>query len=150
MLSIGSHAGNRQHERINESTSVKFSSVLNLKGQRKDHKPTKDPNIGPPCRPLCNARLGPNSTLGNLIARTIRPVKTKINEINGTEVLSTEEMLAGISEVNKKKKFQLNSQPLGRTNPPHFKITTGWYSQWMFQHFTQTAKLIQPAGRLKK
>ena len=49
-------------------------------GLRKDHKKGYDPVKGPPCRPLVDAKRGPNANLGNLVNRIIKHVREEQSE----------------------------------------------------------------------
>ena len=82
-----------------------------MKGMRKDHKVAKEKTLGPPCRPVSNANIGPNSNLANIMTRVLQPVKQKLNSRLGTEIVSTEELLSKVSDLN-----SLN-QPCGRKLP---------------------------------
>ena len=72
----------------------------------------KDKDLGPPCRPLVNASIGPNSNLANLLTRFLQPVKQKLNSRLGTEIVSTEELLRKVTDLN-----SLNHPP-GRVSIP--------------------------------
>ena len=62
-LKLGAKAGEGQSKRCSDALVVKRCNVPTLKGQRKDHKKNWDPNKGPPMRPLCDAKQGPNAPL---------------------------------------------------------------------------------------
>ena len=66
-----------------------------------DHKLNLDRVKGPPLRPLCNTRLGPNAYLGNLQARFLRTVRIGLSKLINTEVCSTEELCYHIGQYNK-------------------------------------------------
>ena len=108
-LEVGGDGDNM--ERISESMKVVSGGVPVLQGLRKDHKKGFDPAVGPPCRPLLNAKLGPNANLGNLIARVLRPLRKELAEETGTELLNTESLLHSMEVVNR----QLHTARPGRT-----------------------------------
>ena len=86
ILQIGADAGPGQSDRVKRALTVNKSSVAPLRGLRKDHKLNWDRVKGPPLRPLCNARLGPNAYLGNLQARFLRTVRIGLSKLINTEV----------------------------------------------------------------
>ena len=100
ILKMGKEAGDGQADKIVESFKVVFGGVPALVGSRKDHKENWDPVIGPATRPICNAFLGPNSGLGNIMARVLRPLRKRLCENVGTEVCSTEEILRSFYDLN--------------------------------------------------
>ena len=99
ILGIGKNAGESQHQRIKQVLQTQFTNVPSLDGTRKDHKRWAGPQ-GPPLRPMCNAKKGPNGNQGNLLARTVKPVKLDLIEQINTEVSSTEELLHHVEEHN--------------------------------------------------
>ena len=100
-MHIGVDAGPGQPDRVKKALTVNKSSVAPLRGLRKDHKLNWDKIKGPPLRPLCNARLGPNAYLGNLQARFLRTVRVGLSKLVNTEVCSTEELCYHIGQYNK-------------------------------------------------
>ena len=104
MLKMGENQSQVMQQRIIEALMVKHANVPNLLGFWKDHKPTVSQN-GPPVRPFCNGKVGPNAPLANLISRLLKIVRSGIYKTYDTEVLSTEEVL-GILEHFKWKKSQ--------------------------------------------
>ena len=85
---------------MKRALTVNKSSVAPLRGLRKDHKANWDRIKGPPLRPLCNSRLGPNVYLGNIQARFLRTVRLGLSKLVNTEVYSTEELCFHISKFN--------------------------------------------------
>merc|ERR1712105_110914 len=69
-------------------------------GLRKDHKVNWDAENGPPLRPLCNAKLGPNAPLGNLVSNRLKPVKEYLVEEIGTEIITTEDLRRSLDDYN--------------------------------------------------
>ena len=65
-LMMGKEAGAGQSTRIKKAVVVNKSSVPGLGGFRKDHKATTDPVQGPPLRPWCNGKKGPNAPCANI------------------------------------------------------------------------------------
>ena len=100
IFGYGRGAGESEPDRIIESLKPVMSGVPALVGSRKDHKVGWDPTIGPPTRPICNAMLGPNSGLGNLTSRALRPIKAALNKQANTTVCSTEELLREFQGLN--------------------------------------------------
>ena len=88
-------------QRVSNALMVTHSNVPFLDGLRKDHKAYNNEILGPPLRPLSNAKIGPNAPLANLLARILRTVRFGMSS-NGynTEILSTEELLYYISKFN--------------------------------------------------
>ena len=111
ILNIGKNSGNNQPDRIKDALKVTDSDVPPMKGMRKDHKVSTDKLLGPPCRPLSNASIGPNSNLANLMTRVLQPVKKKLNSRLGTEIVSTEELLRKVSDLNSLNKPSLRRLP---------------------------------------
>ena len=87
-----------QGERIKDNMISKFSPVAVLYSMRKDHKPTPDPGVGPPVRPVCGANIGHNVKLAHIISKILSPVWKSHKSI--TSWMSTEEMVAAIEETN--------------------------------------------------
>ena len=56
--------------------------------------------MGPPTRPLINAKLRPNAGLGNLVFRVINPSRKEANYNNMTEVVYPKELLRAIQDYN--------------------------------------------------
>ena len=73
-------------------TIVHKGGIPDLDGYRKDHKVFNNVILGPPCRPVCNAKLGPNAPFANILSRFLRPVREGVQQSLKTEVLSTEEV----------------------------------------------------------
>ena len=111
IISLGKEAGKNQTKRCNNALIVKNCGLPTLYGMRKDHKEGWDKELGPPMRPLCNGKLGPNAPLGNLISKIIRPAREKLNEDLNTEVLSTEELQNNIEEFNEKNRKNEYKKP---------------------------------------
>ena len=111
ILKLGKNSGNNQPERIKNAMKVTDSDVPPMKGMRKDHKVSTDKVLGPPCRPLSNASIGPNSNLANLMTRVLQPVKQKLNSRLGAEIVSTEELLRKVSDLNSLNKPSLRRLP---------------------------------------
>ena len=65
---------------------------------RKDHKVTNDPEVGPPVRPVCGAVVGYNRPLSHVISSMLKSVWEEEPDV----CLSTEEMMAGIQDVNRR------------------------------------------------
>ena len=59
---------------------------------RKDHKVYVDLIRGPPLRPLCDGKKGPNAPLANLQCRLIKAVREGVCDQVDTEILSIEEL----------------------------------------------------------
>ena len=100
IVNLGKNAGENQHQRIKESMKCQYSGVPEMIGLRKDHKKDYDPVNGPPCRPLVDAKIGPNAILGNLINRIIKPVRKELSERYGYEIINTEELMRSFSDFN--------------------------------------------------
>ena len=68
---------------------------------RKDHKniPPGQENIGPPGRPVCAAREGPNSRLSHFLSKVIRNYTDNVN--NHNQCKSSEEMRANLDAYNR-------------------------------------------------
>ena len=115
LLNMGMNAGNFQPRRIKEALTVKNSNVAQLRGLRKDHKVTHNAVAGPPLRPLCNGKVGPNAPLGNLMARLLKTVISGMaqNQLN-TEVLSTEEVLYYLEQFNNEAMMEVQRMQPGR------------------------------------
>ena len=115
LLNMGMNAGNFQPRRIKEALTVKNSNVAQLRGLRKDHKVTHNAVAGPPLRPLCNGKVGPNAPLGNLMARLLKTVRSGMaqNQLN-TEVLSTEEVLYHLEQFNNEARNEVQRMQPGR------------------------------------
>ena len=84
-----------------------------LDGTRKDHKRWAGP-LGPPLRPMVNAKKGPNGNQGNLLARTVKPVKLDLIKQINTEVGSTEEILYHVEQHNQR----VGQNQARRVQPP--------------------------------
>ena len=117
-MNFGANAWEGQSERARNALVVKHSSVPNLDGFRKDHKRCDDPIRGPPLRPLCNAKVGPNANCANMQCRFLKVVRHGVNEKIDTEVLSTEEVCHHILKLNEKYVQELENkcEPLQRAN----------------------------------
>ena len=100
IFNMGREAGDGEADRIKEALKPVFCGVPALVGSRKDHKTGWDAIIGPPTRPICNANIGPNSGLGNLVARALRPLKIALGRECQYTVCSTEELLREIHDYN--------------------------------------------------
>ena len=110
LLRLGADAGEGMLQRIQNALQVHDSNVPGLQGLRKDHKRYEDKTTGPPLRPLCNGKVGPNAPLANILARLIKLVREGLHQTHSTEVLSTEEVLNPIQS--------LNNSTLDRRIPP--------------------------------
>jgi hypothetical protein len=89
-----------QKDRMFSAYTTKDSRPGEVSFLIKDHKDPKPGKTVPPTRPVCNAREGPNSRLSNLVAQILNKVADAADE--GGECKSTEEMLRGILDVNKR------------------------------------------------
>ena len=98
ILNAGVDVG--QHARIKKNMFNKDSPAPPLYGLRKDHKtlPVGEELKGPPVRPVCGAKLSPNSKLSHILCTLLDPV-WKSPE-NSTCCMSTEEMVAEICRAN--------------------------------------------------
>ena len=92
ILGIGADAGDFMPQRVSNALMVNHSNVPFLDGLRKDHKAYHNETLGPPLRPLSNAKIGPYAPLENLLARILLTVRLGMSS-NGynTEILSTDE-----------------------------------------------------------
>ena len=100
VLSLGKNAGSTQAKRCKKALIVNGSTVPALGGLRKDHKTSQDPTKGPPLRPLCDGKKGPNAPLANLLCRLLKSVRAGVSQTFNTEVLSTEELLHHVQSWN--------------------------------------------------
>ena len=100
IISLGEHSGPSQKMRAVGSLMVKDSGVPTLQGMRKDHKTGWDPVSGPPLRPLCDGKVGPNAPLGNLLSKILQPYREDLNSKDYTEALSTEDLLRTVEDFN--------------------------------------------------
>ena len=100
IFNFGRDAGENKMSSIMESFKVSGGGAPANTGLRKDHKTGWDQHIGPPTRPVVNAKQGPNVNLGNAITRVVRPLREEWNNNHNTEVVSTEELLRSFQDYN--------------------------------------------------
>lgn len=87
-----------QEDRIRNSMTTTYCPLAPVYCLRKDHKMSKDPNFGPPVRPVCGATVSYNEHLSHLMSMILQEVWKQEPDV----CLSTEELLAGMHEVNSK------------------------------------------------
>ena len=85
-------------DRIKANLQVENSELAPLYCLRKDHKPCTDNIKGPKTRPVCSGSNGYNKKFAHLLSKIIRPLW----QDEETVCTNTEEVMAGIEEVNKK------------------------------------------------
>ena len=68
----------------------------------KDHKKAKNATIGPDCRPIMGARVGPNTGLSQIGCKLVKAISESIE--NKLSVKSTEEMLCKFRNYNMNRK----------------------------------------------
>ena len=71
-----------------------------MRGTSKDHKVPKDPVVGPELRPIMAARVGPNSSLGQIGCRILRAICDDVSQCDRFDVKSTEEILHKFDKYN--------------------------------------------------
>ena len=86
-------------QRVTHNYTAVNNAVPPLYGLRKDHKPTPDPNKGPPTRPVCGAVVASNHRASFFISSIIKPVLEMAPEACN----STEDFLSRIEDLNKNK-----------------------------------------------
>jgi len=111
ILQLGKNAGQGQTRRISNALHVDMSTVPACKGMRKDHKRCDNSDIGPPCRPVVDGKIGPNAPTGNLMTRLLKTVREGLHRKIQTEVLSTEELLHHIEQHNIKQQNRTVNAP---------------------------------------
>ena len=97
-------------KRVKAAMTTKGGVIPDLFGLRKDHKvvPLGQEEEGPPTRPVCGASSSINGPLSHLLNDILNKLADCMDEQTKTECRSTEEMIAGLEEVNR----QVNSQRL--------------------------------------
>ena len=98
MFSIGSGTSNGNRYRITLASKSTNVAPPSLYGLRKDHKVIPEGSSGPPLRPVCSAKISPNSRLGNALSKVIYDLSDSLSQTS--EVKSSEEMRAGFATVN--------------------------------------------------
>ena len=102
ILNIGKEWG---HEaRVKSAIISKQGYIPKLTGIRKDHKmvPPGQELSGPPCRPVCGASRSVNGPLSHILSEILNTMADQLDKVVGTECRSTEELVAGLEEVNKR------------------------------------------------
>ena len=89
---------------------TKNNPIPVLRGTQKDHKPVKDPNIGPEMRPIMGATFAPNTGLGQICCEFLKAILE--DQRSSAEVKSTEEMLCQIRKYNEKRESNLANNKL--------------------------------------
>ena len=100
ILSIGRDWG---HEaRVKSAVTSKQGYIPKLTGLRKYHQvlPPGQEVVGPPCRPVCGASKSVNGPLSNILSEILNTMADQLDKAVGTECRSTEELVAGMEEVN--------------------------------------------------
>ena len=98
-VNMGLNAGSGQQACIVKAMQSHFAPLPQAKGARKDHKPL-DPNFGYPMRVMMDGKKGPNGPLANIQSQILRPVRSALNQIVGTEVVNTEELCKVLEDHN--------------------------------------------------
>ena len=78
ILKVGTEVGHV--ERTKKNLITKHSQIPILRGTSKDHKIANDVNIGPDLRPIMGARIGPNSSLGQIGCKILRAICDEIKQ----------------------------------------------------------------------
>ena len=94
MLNMGKDTNS--YNRIRSNLMSHNSAYATLSNLRKDHKPSPDPILGPPGRPLCGANVAFNRRLSHILS--ILLVDSVENE--ETECGNTEELIAEFERMN--------------------------------------------------
>ena len=90
-----------QHEdRVKSAITVSNSKIPALGQLLKDHKPEVIPGEGPVSRPVGYASEAPNGPLSDLTGKVLGPFIKEMNNRVKTEAGSTEDVKAGIQDVN--------------------------------------------------
>ena len=105
ILNLGEkwNASNRHWCRVKSALRTRSCLIPPLYGLPKDHKdvPPDQEHLGPPLRPVCGATESANGALSELLTEIL----TKVGDESDKEsfnCLSNEELMAALSEVNKK------------------------------------------------
>ena len=72
-----------------------------------------DPNFGYPMRVMMDGKKGPNGPLANIQSFILRPVRSALNDIVKTEVISTEELCFYLEQHN----ARIETEPRARVQP---------------------------------
>jgi hypothetical protein len=90
--------GSGQEDKVRENLRSEHVKIPDLTVKIKDHKEMKE---GEPVkvRPVCGAQESPNGQLSNVLSDVLNAL-TKFEDKHNTECRSSEEMRAGIKEVN--------------------------------------------------
>ena len=99
-LNIGEFT--RQSDRCRDALLSQFAKVPDMNGLRKDHKSpiNDDPDLGPPLRPLVNAKNAPNAPLSSLMSTITQGLRNQLNLKIQTELLNGESLLSDIDGYN--------------------------------------------------
>ena len=102
ILSVGKDCG---QERRSKSNLVSTQNSLPvLYGTAKDHKKAKNATIGPDCRPIMGARVGPNTGLSQIGCKIVKAISQNLED--KLSVKSTEEMLCKFRSYNINRKLE--------------------------------------------
>ena len=96
ILSAGKDCGQERRTRNNLVSTQNPLPVLY--GTAKDHKKAKNATIGPDCRPIMGARVGPNTGLSQIGCKIVKAISQNLE--NKLSVKSTEEILCKFKNYN--------------------------------------------------
>ena len=102
MFNVGTAYNNSNQDRISQASKSSNVPPPPLRIMRKDHKPVPpgQEDKGPPGRPVCAASSAPNSRFGHFVSMILTNYLD--NDTDHHEVMSSEEMRAGLEEYNVK------------------------------------------------
>ena len=87
----------QEQDKIIQALKLVFCGVAALNGEAKDHKEGWEVSTGPPKRPLVNGNINANVNMGLLTSMLLRPVRTDVNNWQGTSICSREELLCDVT-----------------------------------------------------
>ena len=103
ILNLGAkwNASGRHWTRVKSALRTRSCLAPPLYGLPKDHKPLPDgeEHLGPPLRPVCGATESINGALSELLTEILTNMADRV-DVEKLHCLSTEEMMAGLTDLN--------------------------------------------------
>ena len=88
-------------ERVKSALRNKNAHIPVMRGQDKTHKAGFNEAVGPPLRGIVAADEAPNGQISSTMAEILQPLALEMDKLLDVMALSTEELMAAVSEVNK-------------------------------------------------
>ena len=89
-----------------------------LYGTAKDHKKAKNATLGPDCRPIMGAKVGPNTGLSQVGCRRVKAISENVD--NKVSVKSTEEVLCKFRNYNQSRSLSTDKKMVASMDIDNF------------------------------